>query len=288
LARAYVRAYFRSFRYPGLSQDSLLRLSVAASDRALATDSGSADAWVARALVMRSVDPTDMGPPLRAVRRALALDSTIAEAWHLLAMSEAESGNFALAMEHWRQTVRMGPSYSWGLAFLALGHYWQRQYDSARVWADSALATDPNFLLGREVVGHVAIEQGEYARAVAAFDAARRLTGDVEAVNARAGAAMAEARAGRRREASALLAEAESLATPYTPIPNHTALYFSQAYTALGERDRAIAWLVRFEPRGDLHFQLHLRCDPPFDPLHHDPRFLALLVMPLPPPGKGC
>jgi tetratricopeptide (TPR) repeat protein len=288
LAKTAVRCYMRYFEVPGIGPDSLLRLAVYAADRAVETDSANADAWLARAQVSRSVDPTDPEPPIRAVRRALALDSTLAEGWHFLALGQAESGDFADGMTNWRRTVRVGPTYAWGLAFLGLGHYWQRQYDSAAFWADSSLTFDPNYLLGRETMGYVAIERGQYARGVAAFDAARRLTGDVEEVNALAGAALGEARAGRKGEARSLVQRAESLAARYLPVPSHTAVYIAQVHAALGDRELALAWLTRFQPRGDLHFQLHLRCDPPFDPLHADPRFRALLVMPLPPPGKGC
>jgi len=50
------------------------------------------------------------------------------------------------------------------------------------------------------------------------------------------------------------------------------------AYAALGEVGRALAWLERYRPVRDLHFQLHLRLDPPLDPLRNQPRFRALLV----------
>ncbi len=288
LAKAYVRAYDRYFTVRGVTRDSVLRLAVAAADRALTSDRGNPESWLAQAMVGRSVDPTDIGPALRSVRQSLALDSTVAEAWHILAVCLAETGNFDGAMQTWRRAVRVDSSYAQGLAFLALGHYWRRQYDSAVVWADSAVATDPNVILARSTAGYVAIERGDFARAAAAFDAVGRLSGDVEAANALAGKALAEARAGQRREATALVQRAESLATAYTPTPLHTAVYIAQAHAALGQADRALAWLTRYEPRRDLHFQLHLRCDPPFAPLHGDPRFRSLLILPLPPNGVGC
>jgi hypothetical protein len=39
--------------------------------------------------------------------------------------------------------------YTQGLGFLAQGYYWHKQYDSAAIWADSAIAVDPNYLFGR-------------------------------------------------------------------------------------------------------------------------------------------
>jgi len=62
----------------------------------------------------------------------------------------------------------------------------------------------------------------------------------------------------------------------------------AQATAALGDVDQAVAWLARYQPRASLHFQFHLRCDPPFDPLLGIPRFRSLLTVPHPPPGRGC
>jgi hypothetical protein len=53
LARAYVRAYERRFAFPGGVKDSVLRLAVAAGDRALAAEGNSSD--VRRS---RSIRPT--------------------------------------------------------------------------------------------------------------------------------------------------------------------------------------------------------------------------------------
>jgi hypothetical protein len=47
-------------------------------------------------------------------------------------------------------------------------------------------------------------------------------------------------------------------------------------------------WLERFTPAADLHFQLHLRCDPSLDPIAADLRFRALLIAERAPAGLGC
>jgi serine/threonine-protein kinase len=288
LAQTYARAFQRQFAIPGLGEDSLLHLAVAAADRAVATDPASSEAWVTRAMVSRLIDPTDMRNPIQSARRAIALDSGNAQAWHSLAASLADAGDLRQALEGWREVVRRNPSYSQGVAFMALAHYWRRAYDSADFWADSAIALDPNYLLGRTVAGQIAVEQGNYSRATAAFEAARRLSTDVELVNALVGRAFVDARAGDRPRARATLEQVDSTAERYAPRSVHTAVYLAQAHAALGDIDRALGWLRRYQPVEDAHLQLHLRCDASFDPLGDDPRFRALLIRPRPSQGRGC
>ena len=285
LAKTYVRAFERRFVFPGAAGDSVLHLAAIAADRALAIDSGNADVWTTEAVLSRDLDPTDLTPAFRALRQALTLDSTSAPAWHFLAISYAESGDMEKAMAAWRRAVAVTPSYTQGLAFLALGHFWRRQYDSAAHWVDSAIAVDPNYMLGRYTQGQIAVELGQVVRGRGAFDAARRLSTDVEVPNALAGGAQVEARGGTARDARRILQRAESLAATYRPAPLHTAVYLAQAYASLGDRDHAVAWLRRYAPREDLHFQLHLRCDPAFDRVAGDPAFQRLLLAKRSPAG---
>ena len=286
LAEVYSQAYVRNFGFAGAARDSAVRMAVAAADRALFLDEQSAPAWVARGSVSRLVDPTDHGPAIAAFRRAIAIDSTHPRAWFALGTSLAAMGELDEALESWRRAVAADPGNPEALAFLALGHYWRRQYDSAAAWTDSAIAVDPAYLLGRVTMGQVEVERGDYSRARAAFDAARRVTGDIEALNATAGAALVEARRGSAAEATGLLQRAESLAATYTPVPQHTAILLAHVHAARGEPDSAIAWLARVTPREDLHFQLHLRCDPPLDPLAGVAGFRALLLEQR--PAGGC
>jgi tetratricopeptide (TPR) repeat protein len=288
LAKAYVRAYERSFVIPGVARDSVLRLAVAAADRALSSDPRSADAWATRASVSRIVDPTDRAPAIRALRQSLALDSSDADAWHFLALSLAESGDLDGAFRAWHRAARLDPSNVQALAFLSIGYWWRHQYDSATPWADSAIAVDPTFLLARTSAGYVAVERGDFARARADFDAAERLSSEIEVLNAVAGEALAAARAGDTSQARALMGRAESLATAYSPAPLHTVVYMAEAYAGLGDADQAVVWLRGYAPRGDLHFQLHLRCDPPLASIETDPRFLGLLLGPRPGGARGC
>ena len=72
------------------------------------------------------------------------------------------------------------------------------------------------------------------------------------------------------------------------PVNAHTAVYLAQGYAAAAQPDSAIRWLERYSPVEDLHFQTHLRCDPPFDPIRRDRRFQALLRRPPRLQGTGC
>ncbi len=183
LAKTYVRAYERRFVFLGAARDSALRLALSALDRALAADPRNADAWLVQGLVHWQLDPTDRAPSLRSYRQAVAMDSTLAQAWHQLGIASMEIGRTDQAMAAWRRTVAVGPRYTEGLSFLALGHYWGRQYDSASHWADSASAVDPAFAFARQVQGLIAVEQGNFARGAAAFSAMERISTGIEVVN---------------------------------------------------------------------------------------------------------
>ena len=284
LAQVYLRAEERGFPVAGMSRDSMIQAAVAAVDRALGLDSTDAHAWTARAILSLRVDPTDQGPARRALQRAFALDSTNPVAWHFQARLYAESGgDLPGAIRAWHRAVALDPRYTQGLAFLGLGFYWHHQFDSAAVWADSALALDPSYLLGRTTAGAIAIERGDYPKALSAFDVAKRLTNSVAMVEAMVGTALTKARMGEPRQARELLALVDSMSRSFVPMPLHTAVYVAQAWAELGDPGPVVRWLEKYDRPRDLHFQLHLRCDPPFDRIRAKSGYAALLL-----PGGSC
>src|SRR5207245_11400384 len=74
-----------------------------------------------------------------------------------------------------------------------------------------------------------------------------------------------------------LLVAADARTDPAAP-DNHSAVNIAAGYAVLGEVARALTWLERYRPARDLHPQLHLRLDPPLDPLRREPPFQALLL----------
>ncbi|PYP56107.1 MAG: hypothetical protein DMD40_11815 [Gemmatimonadetes bacterium] len=276
LARALHQANRWGFPVRGVPSDSLLNREIIASDRALQLDSTSVDAWLTRALVSEDVDPTGRAPALQALRRALAIDSLNAEAWDQLAMALEETGRRDAAGAAWQRAVALDPGRLNALAFLAIHYWWWRAYDTAAIWADSAVATDPLYGLGRIVAGQVALARGRHDEAESQLDAARRLPTGPGSAGLSGFVSLAVA-AGDTIAARRLVAQAEARADPAAP-DNHSVVNIAAAYAALGEVGRALAWLERYRPVRDLHFQLHLRLDPPLDPLRNQPRFRALLV----------
>ena len=82
------------------------------------------------------------------------------------------------------------------------------------------------------------VERGDFVRAEGAFDAARRLSSDVDVGNALAWLAVVKARTGRGNEAREDLRRADSISSSHDPLPLHNAVYLAQAYLALGDPDR--------------------------------------------------
>ena len=288
LAKTYARALQRGFRLPDVPAERLLPLAVTAVERSLALDESNPDAWVTQAIVSHQIDPTDPAMALRSVGRSLALDSTDAAAWHQYAIMHADNGDLTAAVNGWRRSVGLNPRYTQGLAFLAWGHYWQGQYDSAAVWADSAIHIDPTYGLAHQTSSLIEIERKQFDVAQSRAEAAVRLAEDVEAVHARANLALVKARAGNPNLARAELLAAEVLAGSFAPLKAHTAVFLAEVHAALGDVGGTLKALGLYGTPRDMHFQLHLRCSPTFAPVENDPRFRAMLVIPRPPSGSPC
>ena len=277
LAQAYVRAYIWGFTIPDVPRDSLLTRALRASDGAFVADSNLAMTWVTRAIVMRQLAPTSRTDVFRALRRALQLDPNDAEAWNEYAQALADSDSLSASLDARRHAVRIRPSYTEAVQFLALGHMWSGNYDSAIAWADSAIALNPTNVLNRLAAGWIALARGDGALAEREFAAADKMGGGTERAGALAGLAMAHAAEGDSGQARRILMSADSVVGRGPDYPVHSVVYLAEAWDAVGNRDRALKWLHQYPLAADLHFQLHLRHDPAFAPLRGDRQFQALM-----------
>jgi TolB-like protein/Tfp pilus assembly protein PilF len=274
LARVLQWARGFGFAVPGVPRDSLLPRMLDASERALLLDSANVDTWRLRASVATVVDPTSRRIGLAALQHALALDSLNAETWGQYAMALDETGDSGAAVAAWRRAAALDPHRP--LAMYAQHWLWVRQYDSAAAWAEHAVTEDPTLMFLRETVAEVALAQRQLTKAGASYEAALRLGTGPEQVRALGGLAIVAVGAGDTARARNLIARAEAVTDSAAP-PLHAAVSIAEAYVAIGAPDLALAWLGRYQPQGDLHFQLHLARDPTLDALRTDPRFRQLL-----------
>jgi tetratricopeptide (TPR) repeat protein len=253
--------------------ESLLFRQLEASDRALALDSTNVEMWFLRAQIASAIDPTSNRAAINSLRHILAIDSLNGEAWNDLGWALEHVGDRDGAVAAMRRGVALGRNP----VSLANHYYWWRVFDSAAVWADSAVVMDPQLAWAHETVGAVALAQGHIEKARAAYEAARRLDTGPTSVRSLEGLAEIAVTQGDTNAALDLIRRAEALTDSAAP-SGHAVISIASAYAAVGDRERSVAWLERNKPRASLHFQLHLRQDLQLDPVRSLPRFQALLT----------
>ena len=276
LTRALVFAQNNRYNIPGISREGLAKYAVRAGQRASEADSMNANAWIALATTLYLVEPSTSQGTIRALHRAIALDSNSADAWHLLGTYYEDALEPDSALRSFRRATTIRPAHPQALAYLALHYMWQRQPDSAIVWADSAARSNPTNVLSRQARGLVLIQQGRVAEAADEFSATTSLGQGPERVWGWTGLAVVAWRRHDRRATDSLITRAIADGDTLQP-SHHEAIYLAWMYAETGQRTRALAVLERFATPRHLHFQLHLRREFTLDSLRREPRFAALL-----------
>jgi eukaryotic-like serine/threonine-protein kinase len=277
-------------------------------EQAVARDSDFARAWAALAdayilqVPYAGASREDTWPKARtAAQRALALDSTLAEAHTALAYgSMIYAWDWAAAEASFRRAIEADPNYPtghhWYADFLAgrgrleesvremerahaldplsriigteLGwiYYLMRRNDEAEAQIRKTLALDPNYPHASLNLGLVFIAKGRYAEAIEALRRAIELGGDYDLQYA--ALVTASARSGDRAAAIEVMNEL----TRRAKRGEFGSFTLAVAYGALGEIDRGITLLHRAIAERDI-FMPEIFFDPMLDPLRKDPRF---------------
>ncbi len=268
-----------SWRYPvpNIARDSLVPTMVRASERALEADSNSAEAWMARSGVLRELDRTTTHDRLEALDRALLVDSANADVWFMISSAWQDSLENRRAIDALRRAVRINPRHATALGFIAMNYIWVRNNDSAIVWADSAKKVDPVAIWARQARALALRERGNTAEGEREYEAALRLGRGPDQIHAYAGLAEIYYKRGERQAADSMIRRGVALADTTHPTV-HDAAYLAMGFAGTGQFERALRILERYQPRRDVHFQLHLQRDPALDPLRSKPRFQSLLA----------
>jgi serine/threonine protein kinase/Tfp pilus assembly protein PilF len=259
-ARTAQFANNRGWSFPGRSSDSLLSLAVRTSRRAVALDSGLAEAWTVAGKVAGAVDLEDRAATLHALRRALSLDSTYAETWLELGLAYEESLRPRDAERAWLRAAELSPTDVQVLAFLGLHYLWYDDFATGARWADSAIALDPTYVLARDAAAYLALAMRRPEITVRHAETLVRARG-IEAHLPLCLLATAAAGRGELARARQYVLDAEKVVAGPAP-SKHESVHLAAAWAAVGDTARAIRWLAAYPPQRDLHFQLHVKRDP--------------------------
>jgi serine/threonine-protein kinase len=269
--------------YGGARADSVIPLAEQHAARALARDPGLADAHLALGYVR--LHQWRWADAERELGQSVAVDPSnpLVHRWHavlLLGLGQVDP-----AIGHAEMAYDLDPLTPATNQTLALSLLNARRYDEAAAAARRGLAVDsmlpglPGTLMEAELFG------GRIDSAVAVAD--RTLRSQPDAIGVRNAAAWVYVRAGRRASADSLLAAVRA-ALPGGAV---SALDMANVHLALGHTDSALVWVTRSIERHEAEpVWAGLACDPTYDALRQNPRFIALMQptgMRLCPPGTS-
>ena len=282
-------------------------------ERAVAIDPHFGRAYAAMASVYALLpEYTDSPPPdvLQRTRdaagKALAIDSSLAEAHTALGLASIHAWDLPMAERQYRMAITLEPRYPTGhqwygeylfrtgrtdsaiaelnraialdplapipTSALAFGLNLARRYDDAIVAARKGLELAPTTGLIHSVLADSYIGKKDYARAVREMETAARL--DPTVASRQGSLAYAYGMAGDKEKARAILAKFEERARTERISPFAIAL----AHLGLGEYDAALTALERAVDQHDIALSASSTWnEPKWDPLRGQPRFTRLL-----------
>ena len=231
-------------------KDSLLALASVAASRAVALDSSSAEAWLAAGNV--AFLKGELGRAHAAFERSLARDSLNAETWHMYGVmygyeEEASLGLGTVAMSLFRRALALDPTRRNTLRQLAVATAFQGQLAAAEALLDTAIAFGP-WPPGFSDRSFVRLRRGNVPGAIADFAELSKLDG----IHRPPESVLSGIVAGDSAPARALLAKLRA------PVPNGPPPFGGIAFISalLGSRDEALSaleslkgWTNPNEPR---------------------------------------
>ncbi|HSU14159.1 tetratricopeptide repeat protein [Longimicrobium sp.] len=241
-----------------------------AAERALALDSTLAEAHASLALVQLYYDRDWRGAGL-SFERALRLNPGYATARQRYATYLAYQRRFGEALAAVEAAQRLDPFSAPALTAEGAILYYAHRYDEALERFRAALTVDPGFWPAYLRLAQTHAQQGRYGEALAEAERARRLAHGQPIAEALRGYVLALS--GRRDEARAVIRGlAEQGSRRYV-----SPAYAAAIHAALGEPDSATAQLERaFATHDD--WVVYLPVEPVFDPLRSDPAFARLVA----------
>ena len=240
-----------------------------AAEQALRLDDSVGHAHTALAHLKLMYD-WDFAGAEQEYKRGIALNPSDATAHHWYGVMLMFTGRNQEAEPELKDAIKLDPASLVIPSALGLDYLDTGRLDEASEQARQVLALDPHYANAHYLLGAVYEARKQFADAVAEYQKYLDSAGRNSDTLARLAAAYAMD--GKRAEARKLLAELEHPPKEMNVPPTDVAL----VYAALGERDRAIAALLRGFQKKCTGMTL-LQTDPAFNSLRDDPRFQDIL-----------
>jgi serine/threonine-protein kinase len=242
----------------------------AAVRRALELDDSLAEAHATFGVLLALFD-WDWAGAQREMTRSIELNAASPSSRDVYAFYYLRPvGRIEEAINETQQALALDPLSILFRVHLAFLFYVHRRYDHSIAQFRKVIEMNPKYYLAHAMIGTALTASGHFDDALACYAKARETDPDSKFVGSLEATSLAFA--GRRKEASALLEEILHRAAKDYISP----VSIAYIYTALGEKDHAFENLDRAIFDRDPNV-LGLKTNPVFDSLRDDPRYRALL-----------
>jgi TolB-like protein/DNA-binding winged helix-turn-helix (wHTH) protein/Tfp pilus assembly protein PilF len=306
--------YLKGRYYLNQRTEDALNRSIDCFQQAIAKDpryalaySGLADAYALLGFRGSTPSKDALSRAQAAALKAVALDDALASPHVSLAfIAETYEWNWAAAEREYKRALELNPddsrAHHWYAGYLMYVGRWEegiaeerraRDLDPVSLPVNNALAgrllvagryqeameqiqitlqLDPHFAPAHQTLGWAYLHQGKRKQAIAEFQKAVQLSGSQD-TDLLLDLGFAQAAAGNREEARRILAEIKALYARGLAPSGAIAIL----YGALGEPNRAFAWLDKAYQERDPELTYIKVPNRRFAPLRHDPRFQQLV-----------
>src|SRR5262249_40597742 len=156
--------------------------------------------------------------------------------------------------------------------------YLAREYERSVEQLLKVIDLDSNFPAAHSVLGNAFLQLGLYDKAMLEYEKVLALAGNARSVElaVKALKAHAFAKSANRDNALEMLDQLEALSNSDRTSPVVSAHSIAEIHAALGQKDRAFAWLNTAYEQHDMQL-VSLRVNPTLDSLRDDSRFKDLV-----------
>jgi TolB-like protein/Tfp pilus assembly protein PilF len=241
----------------------------AAVKKALQLDGTLAEAHASLARILSGFD-FDSQKAIAEFERALELNPNYATAHHWFGAGPLLAlGRFDESIAEAKRSIELDPLSLINNADFGNDYYYARRYDEAIAQLRKTVEMEPRFYLARYYLGQALQLKGQLSEAISEYRKAAELDDDPFVL---ALLGQAYARVGQQTEANKILAQLNQEAKSRYVGAYGVGLIF----LGLGDKNRAMDELERAYRENDGNDIYNIRIDPLLDPLRGDPRFEAL------------